>query len=97
MFGLIKFLFVLLVIVVGLAFHIKNDTIVTLNYYAGTVDVSLSVVVIAALLIGALLGMLTSLGIIIPLRREKSRLNKAVKLAEKEVSNLRSIPLQDAD
>jgi len=97
MIGFIKFLFVLVIVAIGLAFHVKNDTMVTINYYLSTVDVSLSVVVIASLLIGALLGMVTSLGMIVPLRRERSKLKKTVKTAEQEVSNLRSIPLQDAD
>lgn len=97
MIGFLKFLFVFIIVVIGLAFHIKNDTLVTLNYYLGTVDVNLSVVVIGSILIGVLLGVITSLGIIVPLKREKSRLNKAIKTAEQEVSNLRSIPLKDAD
>jgi putative membrane protein len=97
MIGFIKFLFVVIIVAIGLAFHVKNDTMVTINYYLGTVDVSLSVVVIASLLIGALLGMITSLGMMVPLRRERSKLKKSVKTAEQEVSNLRSIPLQDAD
>ncbi len=97
MIGFIKFLFVVIIVAIGLAFHVKNDIMVTINYYLGTIDVSLSVVVIASLLIGALLGMFTSLGMIVPLRRERSKLKKSVKTAEQEVSNLRSIPLQDAD
>ena len=97
MIGFLKFLFVFIIVVIGLAFHIKNDSLVTLNYYLGTIDVSLSVVVIASVLIGVLLGVITSLGIIVPLRREKSKLKKAIKTAEQEVSNLRSIPLKDAD
>lgn len=97
MIGFIKFIFVAIVVAVGLAFHVKNDTLVTLNYYMGTIDVSLSVVVISSILIGAVLGMLASLTIILPQRREKSRLNKAVKQAEQEASELRALPLQDAD
>ncbi len=97
MIGFIKFLFVLIIVAIGLAFHTRNADPVELDYYLGTIDVSLSVIVIASLLIGALLGMFTSLGMIVPLRRERSKLKKSVKTAEQEVSNLRSIPLQDAD
>jgi len=97
MIGFLKFLFVLIIVAIGLAFHVRNDTNVTIDYYLGTIDVSLSVVVIASLLIGALLGMITSLGMIVPLRRERSKLRKTIKTAEQEVSNLRSIPLKDAD
>lgn len=97
MIGFLKFLFVVIIVAIGLAFHVRNDTVVTIDYYLGTIDVSLSVVVIASLLIGAFLGMITSLGIIMPLRRERSKLRKTVKTVEQEVSNLRSIPLKDAD
>ncbi len=97
MLGFLKLLFVIIIVAIGLAFHINNDSPVTLDYYLGTVEISLSVVVITSVLIGAILGLVASLSIIIPLLREKAKLNKAVKTAEKEVSNLRSIPLKDAD
>lgn len=97
MIGFLKFLFIVCIVVIGLAFHVRNDQLVSLDYYLGTIDISLSILVIAAMLVGAVLGIITSLGIILPLKREKSRLNKQVKQAEKEVENLRSLPLQDAD
>ena len=47
---------VVAVVFVGLAFHIKNDAPITLNYYLGAVELPLSWVVVAALLVGVLLG-----------------------------------------
>jgi hypothetical protein len=46
--------------------------------------------------VGVVLGILASLGSIIKLRRERARLKHAVKMAEAEVNNLRSIPIRDA-
>ena len=97
MIGFLKLIFVIIIVAIGLAFHNRNSDLVTINYYLGEIDLSISIIVIGSILIGALLGFLTSLGIILPLRRERSKLNKALKTTEQEVSNLRSIPLKDAD
>ncbi len=97
MIGFLKLLFVIVIVAIGLAFHSNNTELVTINYYLGQTELSISFLVIGSILIGAILGFLTSFGIILPLRRERSKLKKSVKTAEQEVSNLRSIPLQDAD
>lgn len=97
MIGFLKLLFVIVIVAIGLAFHTRNSNLVSIDYYLGQVDLSISIIVIGSVLIGAVLGFITSFGLILPLRRERSKLRKSVKTAEQEVSNLRSIPLQDAD
>ena len=47
------------------------------------------------LAIGAVLGMVASLQLVIHLKRDIIRLQKSVKVAEKEVTNLRSLPIKD--
>ena len=53
---LLSLLFILIVIVFGLYFGLLNAEPVTLNYYFGTQALPLSLVMMVALLIGALLG-----------------------------------------
>ena len=47
------------------------------------------------MIVGAGLGILASLSIIITSRREVHKLKKSVEMAEKEVVNLRNIPIKD--
>jgi len=45
---------------------------------------------------GVALGMLGCLGVVVRQRRELARLRKAVRVAEQEVENLRTLPIRDA-
>lgn len=90
-----RLIFLLVVLVLGLALHLKNDQTVTLNYYAGTLDLPLSLVIVGSLAVGAVFGIVASLGVILRLKRDKARLSRQVKAAEQEVANLRAIPIKD--
>ncbi|MEE9159011.1 MAG: LapA family protein [Gammaproteobacteria bacterium] len=93
---IIKLLFFLGILVVGLAFHVKNDQLVNLNYYMGSIELPVSLLVISSLLVGALLGILASLTFVAKLKRENTRLARLVRVTEEEVNNLRAIPIKDA-
>ena len=93
---IIKLLFFLAILVVGLAFHVKNDQLVNLNYYMGSIELPVSQLVISSLLVGALLGILASLTFVAKLKRENARLARLVRVTEEEVNNLRAIPIKDA-
>lgn len=92
----IVYLFLFLVLVIfGIVFAVLNAEPVQLNYYFGSKDVALSLVLVLAMIVGALLGVIASASMIISHRREVVKLRKAVHLAEKEVANLRAIPIRD--
>jgi putative membrane protein len=88
------FLFLMLVIF-GIVFAALNAEQVKLNYYFGSKDVALSLILVLAMIVGALLGVIASASMIISNRREVVKLRKSVQLAEKEVANLRAIPIRD--
>lgn len=90
-----QIVFALLIIVFGLAFHIKNDAPVTLDFYVRTVDIPLSWVVVIAFSAGAVLGLVTMLNRIVRLQREIRKLTKRHEMATKEIVNLRAIPIND--
>lgn len=90
------FLILCLVVFVGVVFAVLNAQPVLLNYYFGTREMPLSLVFILALIVGSVLGILASISLLIRSRREMQKLRKAAKLAEKEVTNLRSLPIRDA-
>ncbi len=90
------FLILCLVVFVGVVFAVLNAQPVLLNYYFGIREMPLSLVFILALIVGSVLGILASISLLIRSRREMQKLRKAAKLAEKEVTNLRSLPIRDA-
>jgi putative membrane protein len=92
----IQIVFALLIIFFGLAFHIKNDLPVTLDFYVRTIPMPLSWVVVVAFSVGAVLGLMVMLNTILRLQREIRRLTKKHDMATKEIVNLRAIPINDA-
>ncbi len=93
---IVIFALLLLVTLLGLSFALMNAESVQLNYYFGTLQAPLSLVVVLAIIMGAGLGVLASLGIVVGQKRELAKLRKSAKIAKEEVSNLRSLPLKDA-
>ena len=86
----------LVVALLGLTFALMNADTVHLSFYFTEVEAPLSLVVVLAMILGAALGVLASLGIVVAQKRELGRLRRSVKLAEAEVSNLRALPLKDS-
>lgn len=86
----------LILLILGLSFAVLNAGSVPLNYYLGKVELPLALVVVAALAVGAILGVLVSLGMVLRLKRQVRQLRRQVQTAEKEVTNLRTIPLKDS-
>jgi uncharacterized membrane protein YciS (DUF1049 family) len=58
--------------------------------------VPLSLVVGVSLIAGAIIGLLASLVMLLRAKTEVARLKRLVKLNEKEIMNLRSIPIKDS-
>jgi lipopolysaccharide assembly protein A len=92
---IVGFLFVLLVLVFGLFFGLLNADPVTVNYYFGARELPLSFVLVVMLVVGAVAGALAGLGVVLKTRREVRRLRKELRVAEKELGNLRSLPLKE--
>ena len=92
---LIVSILTLLLVLVGLAFAVVNARPVELNYFLGTREVPLAMTLVLALVFGAGLGMLFSLGMVVRLKRETLRLRRQIQLTEQEVVNLRSIPIKN--
>ena len=91
----LKLLFILAVMLVGAAFAVMNAQPVQLDYYFGTREIPLSVVLVGAVCVGALLGVLAGLLGMARLKHENSDLKRKARLVSQEVSNLRSIPIKD--
>lgn len=85
----------LLIIIFGILFAVLNAEDVHLNYYLGSVELPLSLLLVLAMILGAVLGIFASLNLIIGSRRNASKLKRSAAVAEKEILNLRNIPIKD--
>lgn len=95
MLRIIRLLFVILVVLGGLAIHLRNDQSVLFDYYLGSIEGPFSLFLIITLVTGAILGILACLGRLLRLQREKSALLARIRVIEKELNNLRIIPVRN--
>jgi len=91
-FSIILFL---LIFVLSLVFFLKNNQVITFSYLVASMDISLSLLLFVSLGIGVSLGVLAWLPRFISLKHRISKLEKQVKLTEKELGNLRVMPMKD--
>lgn len=90
-----SYLFILLLVLLGVTFATLNADLVIIHYYFGTSKVPLSLLLVFALLIGVMMGLMVSLIMYIKLKGRNLRLRQKLSLAEEEISNLRTIPVKD--
>ncbi len=90
-----KMILAFVILLIGLAFHLKNNQLIELNYYVDVISLPMSWLVVLVLFIGSMLGVLASLPIIITLKRDKLVLERQIKNSQKEINNLRVIPVKD--
>ena len=88
-------LLAVLVALVGFAFHVRNKQTIVLDYFAGTVTFELSLIVVGALVLGALLGALAMASTILRLKTELRRLKRRQLIAGRELASLRAISAKD--
>ncbi|MFK7161123.1 LapA family protein [Marinospirillum sp. MEB164] len=95
----LSFSLVLLACVVfGLLFSIRNQTLVTLDLLIFTLpEASLALIIIGAVLIGTLIGWLLILPYAIKSRAQKAKLQRELKLSQKELHQLRTLSLKSYD
>ena len=92
---LIRMILFLLVMLAGVALAVMNADLVNLNYYFGSRELPLSVLLVSAVFVGAVLGMVAGLGGMMRIKRENANLRRQARLASEEVNNLRSLPIKD--
>ncbi len=86
---LISAIILLVVLVIGIYFGLLNAEPVTINYYFGSYEMPLSLVMVISVLLGALLGAIASIGIVFRMRKRINRLKKEVGASQRELANSR--------
>jgi len=92
---LFTWILVIIVLFIGISFAILNATPVSIHYYFGVTQLALSLLLVIALIIGAILGLIAGMMMLLRAKAVQRRLQKQLLLAEKEVKNLRRVPLED--
>ena len=87
--------FYILLILVGVSFAALNATSVQVNFYFTTLKAPISVLMTMMLGIGMLLGFILFLMSYWRLKAEHRKIKNQLRLTEKEIKNLRAIPLND--
>lgn len=92
---IISFIFILAIVIFGVSFAVLNSESVTINYYFSQKTLPLSLLLVLVFAFGCLIGMIVGFWLVIKAKISNHRLRQRLNLAEKEIENLRAIPLQD--
>jgi len=92
---IVSYFFLLIIVLFGMTFATLNSESVTINYYLGESTLPLSLLLVLMFAFGCLIGMIVGFWLLIKAKLLNYRLQQRLNLAEKEIENLRAIPLQD--
>lgn len=87
--------FYLFLIILGVSFAVLNAASVQVNLYFTSLSMPVSLLIILVLGLGVLIGLFCFILRYWQLKAEYRKLKNQFTLMEKEIRNLRSIPLQD--
>jgi lipopolysaccharide assembly protein A len=92
---LLVLLFYIIIILVGVSFAALNASSVEVNFYFQKITMPIAVLMTIMLGIGLLLGFLLFLYRYWRLKIDYAKLKSQLKLTEKEIKNLRTMPLKE--
>lgn len=93
---IVSLLLLLVVVLLGLSFAVLNAEPVQVQYYLGEARIPLSLAMVLSLIVGAILGVLATFGLVMRQRREIARLRRSGNDARKELEELRKLPLRES-
>lgn len=79
---------------IGLTFASLNSNVVAFNYYLESREIVLSLLLVCTFGIGIFFGLLVTILLWIKVKSDNAYLKSRLMVAEKEVENLRSIPIK---
>ncbi len=87
---------IILLVFLGLSFGQLNPQRVKVDYFFGASEVSVAIALLVAVGVGAVLGVIAAMAVVVRQNRENARLRKRVSDTEKELNELRRLPLKDS-
>lgn len=92
---IISYFFILVIVLFGMTFATLNSESVTINYYFSQSTLPLSLLLVLVFAFGCLIGMVVGFWLLLKSKLINFRLRQRLSVVEKEIENLRAIPLQD--
>lgn len=92
----IYYLVLIFVALIGVTFATLNAEIVSFNYYFGKVNLALSLLLVYFLAIGLVLGLIASIFPLLKCKKRNFQLKRQVNHMEKEIENLRTMPIKNS-
>lgn len=93
--NIILILLFVIVLAVSALFFAQNDTMVQIKYFAGVIDWQLNWVLISTLVLGFILGSVSVLASLMTTKIKLANANRRLVMREKEIKNLRVLPIKD--
>lgn len=92
---IITYILILLIVLCGMLFATLNSQSVTVDFYITQTNLPLSLMLVLFFTFGALLGLLVGFLLVVRAKMQNYRLKQRLNLCEREIANLRAIPIQD--
>ena len=93
---ILSFVVFVIIVIIGISFACLNAQPATINFYLEKMSLPLSLIIVLSLGGGCLLGLFAGIGVYLRLKKQNAKLKHRAKIAEMEISNIRSMPLRDA-
>ena len=77
MMKIFLFIFALAILILGASFTLLNADPVQVNYYFGTAEIALSVILVGTLVAGTLIGVAATMGKMLSLKLQVSKLRRS--------------------
>lgn len=82
-------------IVLGVSFAVLNANTVTINLFAIHLSMPISLVIVSSIALGCAIGVLLMMAKLISTKRDLKQAYAHLKIIEKEINNLRVMPVKD--
>lgn len=92
----IYYLLLLFIVAICVSFAYLNSTPIKLNYFIGSAEISVAILVICSITLGVLLGVVVLLPSLFRAKFGNRQLTSQIRRVEQELNNLRSIPINDS-
>ena len=92
---LLKLIFLMLIVFLGVSFSCLNASLVKINLYLFIYEIPLSLLLVITLGLGILMGLMVMSSAYLRLKAENLTIKNKVKWADKEITNLRALPIND--
>jgi len=93
---ILTYIILLIILIFGISFACVNADPVTVHYYIGAHTLPLSMLLVLTFALGCILGLLAGATIYIKQKIRNRGLQQRIDIAEKELTNLRTMPIKDA-